>query len=107
MKYIEIDGPDRVYFLRMNDLIKIGYTAAIKQRVATLRATMVDPVELLHDIPGDRFSEEYHHWKFEHLRRKGEWFEAAPELLDYIQSLKDQPRTPGEQPGTYIVDRVS
>lgn len=104
MKVIEIDGPDRVYFIRMRDLIKIGYAAAIKQRVSAIADIMPYPVELLHHIPGDRFSEEYHHWKFGHLRVKGEWFKDDPELLDYIQSLKEQIRTPGYTPGTYLVD---
>lgn len=107
MKYIEIDGPDRVYFIRMRDLIKIGYTAALKQRLSSIGDTMPYPIELLHDVPGDRFSEAWHHWRFDHLRVKGEWFKDDPELLDYIKSLKEQTKIPGEARGTYIVDRIS
>jgi hypothetical protein len=106
-KLIEIEGPDRVYFIRMNDLIKIGYTAALKQRVAAIQDNMPYPVELLFSVPGDRFNEAYHHWLFRDLHHQGEWFRAEPALLEYIERLKKE-QSEREQIGhnVYLVNRT-
>lgn len=47
-----------VYFIKSGDLIKIGYT-----------------------------EEQVLHKKFAHLNKTGEWFYAAQELLDFIQTV--------------------
>ena len=96
VRMIEIDGPQRVYFVRMGALIKIGYTAALKQRMAALKDIMPFAIELLHSIPGDRFAEAYYHSRFAHLRMKGEWFQIAPELLDHIKELREQTMPDGK-----------
>lgn len=73
----------KVYFLRFGDRVKIGYTGNLAQR---LRALPHD--ELLGTIPGDESTEWDLHERFAHLRIKGEWFRAEPELLEFIASAK-------------------
>jgi hypothetical protein len=72
-----------VYFLRFGDRIKIGYTADLRER---LRSVPHD--EVLHVEPGGRRDERRVHAAFVHLRIRGEWYEAAPDLLAFIGDLQ-------------------
>lgn len=82
-------GPRCVYFIQVGDFIKIGWTGCVDQRLSQIQCSTPHDTILLHTIPGDDQLEEILHAQFHHLRHKGEWFRAKPELLDYIQSLKD------------------
>lgn len=73
-----------VYFIRMGDLIKIGFTSDLKKRVQGLSLTMGHVVAT---IPGASYLEAQLHERFAKLREHGEWFRAEPELLDYIASI--------------------
>jgi hypothetical protein len=44
-------------------------------------------VEVLKTIPGGYPEEQELHKKFAHLNKTGEWFYAAQELTDFIQSI--------------------
>lgn len=78
-----------VYFIRMGDMIKIGYTSDLIRRVQQLSLTMG---HVLATVPGASFLEQQMHDKFAALREHGEWFRAEPPLLDYIAQLKPNRR---------------
>ena len=45
------------------------------------------PMKLIGTVRGDRRLEKALHKRFDHLRVRGEWFWATPELLAFIDGL--------------------
>lgn len=83
--------PDSVvyYLRRANGDIKIGYSAQLPVRVATLTRTH-GLLDLLGTEPGDWRLEYERHLQFRSSRADGpgqEWFRPAPELLLHIERL--------------------
>jgi len=75
------EPPSWVYFVRIGDLIKIGYSTNPKER---FRALKVDAV--LAAIPGTRADEQRYHETFAHLRVRGEYFHPGDDLLTFIRT---------------------
>jgi len=71
-----------VYYLRYTDRIKIGTSAHPRQRLGAIRHE-----QLLAFEQGGRGRERQRHDEFAALRQGGEWFRAAPELLEHIDRL--------------------
>jgi len=76
-----------VYFARAGSRVKIGWSRQVASRVAQLQTGNAAPIELLGVMPGARSTERELHERFAATRVSGEWFEATPELLDYIRSV--------------------
>lgn len=74
---------DVVYYLRWRDRIKIGTTHNPKSRFSAITHE-----ELLAFERGDRTIERARHAQFAELRMGGEWFSAAPELLEHCRTLR-------------------
>ena len=75
-----------VYFVRSGDSIKIGSASDFKRRSSSLQTASPEPLNVLAIVPG---LDEYKiHQRFAHLRIRGEWFRAEPELLEFIQLVK-------------------
>lgn len=73
-----------VYFARVGELIKIGWTSNTGDRMSHLHADAV-----FHTQPGTRQDERALHAMFDHLLVKGrEWFRSDPELVAYIKGLR-------------------
>jgi T5orf172 domain len=85
--------PTVVYFIKSADLIKIGYTGDLTERVRTLQVNNPTIVEVLKTIPGGYQEERQLHKQFAHLNKTGEWFYAAQELLDFIGTRPSDPLT--------------
>jgi T5orf172 domain len=79
----------RVYFVEFHGFIKIGFTTDLKQRMEQLAGFLPSPPILLLDVKGSFDLETDMHRKFAHLRTNGEWFRKAPELMDYIEQMKN------------------
>lgn len=83
---IQGDIGGHVYFVRVGDLIKIGYSTQPYQR---LRAYPPN-AEVLGVFPGTRKSEADLHGRFRFALQKGrEWFRPADEILEYIAEMID------------------
>lgn len=82
------EGWGYTYFVRRNSSIKIGHTAIPKTRFKTLQVGFPEPLEVLAVVPNTIVTEPVAHQKFAHLRVSGEWFQASPELLDFIEEVK-------------------
>lgn len=80
-------APSGVYFIRSGEAVKIGVSINVPLRTTVLATGSPWPVDLLAVMPGDRAAEKRLHRRFAHLRLKGEWFRAEPELLDFIATL--------------------
>lgn len=74
-----------VYYIRVGDQIKIGVSVRPVERAKALSLTAEHIVGLER---GAHIIERQRHKQFAHLRRHGEWFTAAPDLLAHIQSLE-------------------
>jgi hypothetical protein len=88
-----VPRPGLVYFMQSGDFIKIGYTRSPAARVMKMRTDCPMPIVLLHSEPGTFQQERFLHRQFAAHRTQGEWFRAAPELLEYIERRK--PKTEG------------
>ncbi len=84
------EQPTTLYFIEAVglNLIKIGHTTDIRERLSRLQ--MGCPVELriLFVIPGTANDETRLHFRFHELHARGEWFRAESALLDYIEELR-------------------
>jgi hypothetical protein len=68
-----------VYFIRLGDRIKIGYTENVDRRLSELPHE-----EVLGVIPGTRDDEQGWHRLLADYRTVGEWFLADPEVLEAV-----------------------
>ncbi len=80
-----------VYFARINDdgPIKIGFSFNLRQRVYSLRAEFGQNLKIIGTIDGDRKVEKALHKRFSAVALGQEWFDPAPELLQYISCHAD------------------
>ncbi len=78
-----------VYFIQNTNTraIKIGYTSNVKSRLSILQSSSPDKLKLLEILPGDWRDEKDFHYRFKHLRIKGEWFNPADDLIKFIKSI--------------------
>lgn len=76
------------YFFRRGNAIKIGHSAIPKQRQSQLQVAFPDDLEVLAVVPNSLITEPAAHAKFAHLRLRGEWFKAHPDLLSFITRIK-------------------
>ena len=68
--------------------IKLGWTKDITARMRSLQTASGDTLHVLATWEADRDDERRAHAKWAHLRTRGEWFDAAPELLEWIREKK-------------------
>lgn len=81
-----------VYFLRNGDRVKIGYTTNLRTRMVSLALRPADVVLLL---DGGQELEAALHERFAvHRCRSTEWFELAPDLLEYINTMRTKADLP-------------
>lgn len=80
-------GTEVVYYLRVSDKVKIGYTSDLRQRMHSYPPDS----ELLAVEPGDKNLERQRHVEFTaHLKIGREWFHPVPEILAHAASLRQQ-----------------
>lgn len=95
MKYkaLETRGahPPVIYFLRdrPTGAIKIGVTSILKERVGTIARTLAVCPELLLVVAGDEDQERRLHCIFAEFRLRFEWYRPAPQILDFVESLRE------------------
>ena len=78
-----------VYFVQNEDgYIKIGTTRHLKSRLVRMQIDNCMKIKLIGKIKGGRELESNLHRKFKPYRKRGEWFEGSPELLEYIANNK-------------------
>lgn len=79
---------DIVYFLRAGDFIKIGKaTGTPDSRISQLKTGCPFPIEVAATMIGGYDEERSLHKRFAAIRAHGEWFHAAPALLEFIGSI--------------------
>ena len=84
--------PSGVYFLRCDDRVKIGASTRVPIRIRDLTYG-VKQAELLGVLAVRNLwaAEEAMHRRFHTYRLRGEWYTAAPALLEEIRQLLTDP----------------
>ena len=72
-----------VYYVRFQNLIKIGYTGNLAQRMQNVPHHKVLAVE-----PGGPDLESDRHKQFAHHREIGEWFRPGDDLIEHIKAVR-------------------
>lgn len=82
-----------VYFVRHNNLIKIGFTEDLEKRFQQIKATTPVSVEFLGHMPGDKNVEAHLHQIFDAFRFSGEWFAENESLMSliFLLAIKEMP----------------
>jgi phosphoglycolate phosphatase-like HAD superfamily hydrolase len=95
-----------VYFIRAgeNGPIKIGTAKDARKRLDAMQTGSPWRLHLLAELSGDIACERELHQRYVRYRRVGEWFDPAPELLDFIATLPALNIASGRHKGT--VERV-
>jgi len=79
-----------VYFLRMNEFVKIGYASDWKQRLSSIQTGIPYTVIPLLVLSGDIRLEEELHRLFHADRYRGEWFRMSPAIEAFIRENIDK-----------------
>lgn len=87
-----------VYFVKSGDVVKIGFSINVMQRLTGIETHCPTAVELIGLIPGGRREERQVHRQFRHLRVHGEWFRLVPPLTDFIAALPTPPPARARRP---------
>lgn len=100
-----------VYFIAHAGRIKIGFTQNLQERLKSFRTVIVDPIEVVGSISGNKADERGFHERFAALRVGGEWFQDVPELRGALAEIvataplpvaepvaKWKPKTVGAEP---------
>lgn len=76
-----------VYFIqcRESGYIKIGYARNPKMRLTELQIANWDVLQIVALDCTEETTERQYHARFDHLRKRGEWFAPAPDLLEVIE----------------------
>ncbi len=79
-----------IYFLEieshLGNYIKIGFTCGlVANRMRAMRQWSPFELKWIGAFHGGQAEETRAHEMFNHLRRRVEWFEAAPEIYDFIE----------------------
>jgi hypothetical protein len=80
----EIGKPGYVYFLRMGDALKIGFSRNVGTRLRSIQTACPEPAEIVKIIPGTDQTERYFHAHFAAHRLSGEWFRLDGELAAFV-----------------------
>lgn len=74
-----------VYYMRLGNRVKIGWTTNL-----TVRRAAIQPEEVMVTEPGGQKLEYQRHQQFKHLRVSGEWFRLEGPLADHIDALRSK-----------------
>lgn len=82
------DESGRIYFVKADRYVKIGFASNVKNRMITLQTDHYEQLTLLHSMPGDKIDEATLHNDFSSYHHRGEWFLFMGKLKDYIDYLR-------------------
>lgn len=79
-----------VYFVSDGRAIKIGFSERPDKRLTGLQVNTPNTLTILATVPAAVMDELSVQRRFEHLRVRGEWFRMEPELLEFIEAVKQR-----------------
>lgn len=85
-----------IYVLRSDNLIKIGFSDNLRQRVQSIISSVPVPVEFVGHMPGGIDLEAHLHERFAAHRFSGEWFVETDEMRAVFEAILT-PRLPEQE----------
>lgn len=80
------EGVSRVYFIRAGGFIKIGVTTNnVRERLHNLQVAHYEQLQVVGVMFAEPEAERELHRRFKVIHVRGEWFHAAPELMEFIR----------------------
>lgn len=76
-----------IYVLRSDNLVKIGFSDNLRNRVQSIVSTVPVPVEFVGHMPGDRDMEKHLHDIFDASHFSGEWFVETPAMTVFFETI--------------------
>jgi len=73
-----------VYFLRIDDLLKIGFSTHPPGRIRDISPLRKNKIAFFAFIPGTYMDEQRLHYQLRDCRRDGEWFAATSQVMALI-----------------------
>lgn len=95
-----------IYVLRSDNLVKIGFSEHLRNRVGAIISVVPLPVEFVGYMPGNRDVEKHLHEKFATSRFSGEWFVETPAMRVVFEALLT-PHMPVITPREKVQKRTS
>lgn len=87
-----------IYFIQSErGPVKIGYTLSLSKRLANLRCSSPEQLNVIGTIQGDKAVEKLLHQKFNHLKIEREWFRPEKDLLSFIKEHASSSITSDEE----------
>ena len=83
-----------VYFCKIGDRVKIGFTHGIKSRMTLLYSQTKQEVLLLAKLPAQPEIEKMIHGYFKAHRIEGEWFRPEKEIFMFAEKIRNKQITP-------------
>lgn len=77
-----------LYFLKKDNLVKIGYSRNPAKRIQTIRDNSSSDIELLILTEGSITDEKHLHCKFKEYHSFKEWFILSDEIKEFIKTLE-------------------
>jgi len=89
-----------IYFIQTadNQYVKVGKADNPAKRLLELQTAAPQKLKLLATLAGGHEQERAIHQRFEHLRARGEWFYATPDLVSYAVSSNALKAAPIDTP---------
>lgn len=84
----DINEPGFVYFMKMGDFIKIGWSSWPPNRRIDLQISSPYDIIILGAFPGTLNDEAAVQSWFQHAHKRGEWYRKTPGLVAYLAWLK-------------------
>lgn len=81
---LTIGRPGYVYFMRMGNSVKIGFSTDVGKRLKAIQTACPLPAKVIKIIPGSDQTERYFHHHFAAYRQSGEWFHLDGELAAFL-----------------------
>ena len=78
-------GKGKIYFIKCNSFIKIGFSTNIKKRMRNLKVSNPYPLKCIAWFKGTKSDERDLHVMFEEFHVTGEWFKYNKPIKDYIK----------------------
>lgn len=79
-----LGGLGYVYFIKMGNAVKIGFTTSIGRRLSAIQTSCPEPAEVIKVVPGSQATEQFFHDHFAKYRLRGEWFSLEGNLVAFL-----------------------
>ena len=97
-------GTGKVYFIKCENAVKIGYTTDVERRLIQLQTSSPSEMVLLYAFEAEPECEKRLHRKFRKHSIRNEWFCLCDDILSEIERIKVRGHKLEERQPQFIVE---